>query len=253
MNDHMVVLCADCREELSARLDGEDDPRARAGVDAHLDACPACRAWFDDAARITRLARTGPAQPTPDLVDAVRAHAPVPRRMWLRLALRLLLALVGAGQLLLAGVQIVGDGSHGGGTGMDGATLLHFAHESAAWNLALGVGFVWVAWRVARAPGLVPTLTAFVVVLTALTGLDFASGHVDLARLLSHGLVLVGYAAVLALTARATGGDGFFPYARRPEDDTRPADDGQTVTARHAGSDDRDGADLRPTAYHDAA
>jgi predicted anti-sigma-YlaC factor YlaD len=171
----------------------------------------------------------------------------------LRLTLRALLALAGVGQLVLAGVQIVGDGGRGEGAGMDGASMLHFAHESAAWNLALGVGFVWVAWRVARAPGLVPTLTAFVVVLSALTGLDFASGHVDAARLSSHALVLVGYAAVLALTARATGGDGFFPHARRRAEHSRPADGGQMVTAGASGTDEQGGTDLRPTAHHEAA
>jgi predicted anti-sigma-YlaC factor YlaD len=253
MDDHMGVLCADYREELSARLDGEDDPRARPGVDAHLETCAVCRAWFDDAARITRMARTGPAQRTPDLVDAVGAHAPVPPARWLRRVLRALLVLAGAGQLVLAGVQIVPDGVRDEGAAMDGASLLHFAHESAAWNLALGVGFLWVAWRVARAPGLVPTLTAFVVVLSALTGLDFAAGHVDLARLSSHALVLIGYAAVLALTARTTGGDGFFPHAGRRGQRSRPAGAGPPPEAGDATQEDQRGRHLRPTAHHEAA
>src|SRR5438445_4718848 len=148
----MSVLCLDCRDELSARLDGEDAPRTRAAVDAHLDTCAECRRWFDDAARVTRLARTGLAHSTPDLVEAVRAGSPVARGAWLRVALRVLLALAGVGQLALAAVQIVGDqvdgghAGHGGGE-LAGASMLHFAHESAAWNLALGVGFPWVAWR----------------------------------------------------------------------------------------------------------
>jgi len=59
------VDCAGCRAELSARLDGADDPRVLARVDAHLAGCPACARWLDDAAAVTRLARLGLAVPAP--------------------------------------------------------------------------------------------------------------------------------------------------------------------------------------------
>jgi predicted anti-sigma-YlaC factor YlaD len=252
----MTVLCVDCQDELSARLDAEDDPRQRAAVDAHLASCAECQQWFDDAARVTRLARTSVAQPTPDLAETVAAHAPVPRGAWLRAVLRVVVALVGIGQLTLAMAQILGDrGDAGHGGEMEGASMLHFAHESAAWNLALGVGFLWVAWRVRRAIGLVPTLTAFVLVLAALTGLDFAQGHVDTARLTSHVLVLVGYTAVLALTAEGTGGGGFFPHARRRwgEPMRRAATGSDAPSEGHGGPEDQHGRGLRPTARRDAA
>jgi predicted anti-sigma-YlaC factor YlaD len=251
----MSVMCADCRDELSARLDGEDDPRLRAAVDAHLASCTECRRWFDEAARITRLARTSVAHPTPDLVDVVRAAAPAARCAWWRPALRVVLALAGLGQLALAVVEIAAGGAHGGGGEMEGASMLHFAHESAAWNLALGVGFLWIAWRVGRAAGLVPTLTAFVVVLATLTGLDFLQGRVDPARLASHALVFIGYVAVLALAATDTGGE-FLPRGARVRlaGAARWVTLGREVAAEpDAGQDAGADGGLRPTARRDAA
>jgi predicted anti-sigma-YlaC factor YlaD len=255
----MSVSCADCREDLSARLDGEDEPRTRTAVDAHLASCAECQQWFDDAARITRLARTSVARPTPDLADAVAARVPVPRFAWWRVAVRAVVAVVGLGQLALAMAQVLGgrgEVAHTGDAGeLEGASMLHFAHESAAWNMALGVGFLWVAWRVCRATGLVPTLTAFVLVLAALTALDVAQGHVDTARLASHALVLVGYAAVLALAAARTGGGGFFPHAlRRPGNPNRRVAIGPSAAPEHhTDADQRHGHSLRPTARRDVA
>ncbi|MPZ00017.1 MAG: hypothetical protein GEU97_18905 [Actinophytocola sp.] len=73
------MTCEECREQLSARLDGEETPCLRADVDAHLAACDACREWQDAAARVTRLARMAVARPGPDLVDAVLAARPARR------------------------------------------------------------------------------------------------------------------------------------------------------------------------------
>jgi Putative zinc-finger len=49
--------CAQYREVLSARLDGEETAAEREAIDAHLTVCAACRRFADDAARITMLAR----------------------------------------------------------------------------------------------------------------------------------------------------------------------------------------------------
>jgi predicted anti-sigma-YlaC factor YlaD len=251
------VWCADCREQLSARLDAEDDPGLRAAVEAHLAGCAECRAWFDDAARVTRLARTGVARPAPDLAGAVRARVPVAGRSWPRRALRLVVALAGLGQLALSAVELAADrvGATGAsGDELQGASLMHFAHESAAWNLALGVGFVWVALRVRRAAGLVPTLTAFVLTLAVLTGLDYAHGRVDVVRLASHLLVVVGYAAVLALAAREAGGGGFFPRALRwPGAAPHPATGASAAPERGGRLGEGRGGGLRPTGRRGAA
>ncbi len=203
--------CAQCRESLSARLDSEDgedredreDGEAQGRtIDAHLKTCAACRRFADDAARVTRLARTAVATPAPDVVDAVLAAVPRSRRFRLATVLRVLLGLVGLAQLEVAvvGVLTARSGGHvSQGIMLEGASIAHLAHESAAWNLALGVGFLWIAWRSARTSGMVPTLATFVAVLAALVVLDVVAGRVDPERFLLHGLVLLGLILVMLL------------------------------------------------------
>lgn len=194
--------CAQCREALSARLDGEQGAEEGVALDAHLRRCTGCRRFADDAARITRLARTSIVTETPDLTETVLAAAPRSRRPQILTALRVLLALVGLAQLTVAvravaAVQAAGhehDSDH-----LSGAALVHFAHESAAWNLAIGAGFLWVAWRSSRTSGVVPTLATFVVVLSVIEVLDLVAGWVDPHRLAVHSLVLVGLVLVILL------------------------------------------------------
>lgn len=192
--------CTQCKEALSARLDGEDSAAERGAVDEHLATCPGCHRFADAAARVTRLARTEVATTEPEIVDVVLAAAPRTRRPRLIPAVRVLLGLVGLAQAEVALVGMIG-AHHSGHSGvvLQGASVAHFAHESAAWNLALGVGFLWVAWRSSRPSGMVPTLVTFVAVLTVLVVMDAMAGGVDAARLLAHGLVVLGLVLVIAL------------------------------------------------------
>jgi predicted anti-sigma-YlaC factor YlaD len=79
----------------------------------------------------------------------------------------------------------------------------HAAHESAAWNAALGVAFVVTAVRPRLAAGLLPLLGVFVVLLAILSVYDVSTGAVDAARLMSHGGCVLGLIIVAAL-ARLT-------------------------------------------------
>lgn len=235
------MRCEECREDVSAQLDGERPEHAAPDVQAHLDSCPDCRQWAEDAALVTRLARTELARPAPDVTDRVLAQAPARRRVHLDLVLRIVLVLIGVSQLGLGLAQILGrDGGH---------HVIHFGHESAAWNIALGVGFAWIGWRVTRAAGLVPTLTAFILVLSTLSVLDLAAGHVDLGRLSTHALVLLGYVVVLVLALRTRHRGDAFPSAASPyraRKSRRHTDEAQPST-----SDSEDGPGgsdgLRPT------
>lgn len=216
--------CDRFREMLSAQLDGEDGPGERAFAEAHMRTCAGCRQWLDDAAAVTRLVRTHlVSEPSPDLSDAILANLPQPGRRRLRLprialprlvpALRILLGTLGAVQILLGVAQIASASAqphqHGAG---------HLWHESAAWNVAVGAGFMWIVLRQGRAAGMVPTLTAFIAVLTLLTANDMMVATVDAGRVLSHGFMVAGYLAVLLLV-RATRDSGTPPSAR---------EDGQT-------------------------
>lgn len=209
------MTCEECREQFSARLDGEETPGLRAEVDAHVATCAACREWQDAAARVTRLARMEVVRPGPDLVDAVLAARPTHRRHRLRLSLRVVLALLGTGQLVLAALTLLGV------TMWTHAGAAHLSHEFAAWNLALGVGFLWIAFRVAKPAGIVPTLAAFVLVLTVLEIIDVVSGRVEPARLLSHTLVQAGLVVVVALAGPRPSGRWFRRRQPRPGPETR--------------------------------
>src|SRR5262245_15855613 len=194
--------CEQIREILSAQLDGEELPGEAAAADAHLAGCAACRRWLDDAAAVTRLARVGVAQADAGIPDVVLDAVPGPTRARLVTGLRLLLGLLGGVQILLA----VGQVALPAMAAMDmtghaeGATIDHLVHETAAWNLAVGAAFVFIAARRTRPTGVLPILTAFVAALSLLSLDDILSGAVEWSRLASHTLLLAGYAIVIALS-----------------------------------------------------
>jgi predicted anti-sigma-YlaC factor YlaD len=197
------VDCQTCRHALSARLDGEDQPAERAATDTHLDACPDCRRWYDDAARLARLVTggvmSGPAPPGA-VDDVVLDSAPGPWRARLAQALRWTLAGLGAAQIVLGVTQITALAARTHVHADQLASAGHLWHESAAWNLAVGAGFAWIAARQARPAGLLPVLTVFVTLLALLSLNDVASGRVHAGWLLSHGFLLAGYIVLVLLT-----------------------------------------------------
>lgn len=193
--------CERFREAISARLDGEDEPDERAELDAHLEGCAACRRWSHDAATVTRLARMHVVTGQPSVDQSVLTVAPARRRARLVTSLRVLLGAFGAAQFLLGMAQVGGVAAtvHVHGTSTPQAPG-HLWHESAAWNVAVGAGFAWIALRRGRPAGALPMLTAFVAVLGLLSVNDIAGGRVDGLRLLSHGFILAGYTIVLVLS-----------------------------------------------------
>ncbi len=226
---------------LSAQLDGEDDPADRPLVDEHLAGCAGCRAWLDSAAKVNRLTRTAVGV-APDLSASILAAVPPPasprKRFPLAAALYIALAGVGAVQLILGlgqvGGGVVGTHVH---SGLD-ATPGHLWHESAAWNVAVGAGYLFIALRRTRPSGLVPMLTAFVGMLLLLSVNDLTGDRVDSTRLVSHGFVILGYLLVVALT-RIPGGFAAPPGAR--------SDGGWSGwRARFADEDDSPTPTLRP-------
>jgi predicted anti-sigma-YlaC factor YlaD len=206
MSDYQYMRCEQWREILSAQLDGEETPAERAAAEGHLDSCGDCRRWLDAAAAVTRRTRTQLVASLPDLTDAILAAAPPPRRSrWrptetlrLRLVagLRATLGLLGAVQLVLGLAQV------GQGTIVDHAhaTGQHLWHESAAWNVAVGAGFLFVALRRTPPTGLLPLLSAFVAMLVLLSVNDLVTSQVAVQRLVSHGFLVGGYLITVLLS-----------------------------------------------------
>ncbi|MFE9207450.1 zf-HC2 domain-containing protein [Micromonospora sp. NPDC007230] len=195
------MACEQWREILSAQLDGEASAAETAAAEGHLESCAGCRRWFEAAAAVTRRARTHMVPQMPDLVDAVLAAAPpAPARSGWRervaLGLRGVLGLLGAVQLVLGMAQVGRDAV----VGHVHTSGQHLWHESAAWNVAVGAGFLYVALRRSTPAGLLPMLSAFVATLVLLSVNDLITGQVAVQRLISHGFLLVGWVVMMLLS-----------------------------------------------------
>jgi predicted anti-sigma-YlaC factor YlaD len=209
------VKCDRFREAASARLDGEPIGMSASVLDHHLTSCVDCARWLEEATRLTRQTRLGTAE-VPDLAEQILAGAALPARRVLRRRrlLRLALVVVGAIQVGIAMPALFG-------SSIDMAMSMHAAHETAAWNVALGAAFLATALRPQRAGGLLPGLAVFVGVLAALSIRDVAGGAVAAGRLATHLGIVAGLGLVYAL-ARA---EQALPPERRPTLDAGDRDD----------------------------
>jgi len=192
-SDYWEVRCEECREGLSARLDGETEPGPPGAVDRHLDGCAACREWFTGAERLRRAMLLRPAPRVPDLTASILERTPAPAGDgW---GLRIALAVVAIAQLGLAFAQLLDTADAHDTMSLAG----HLAHESGAWNLAIGIGLLTAVFRPRTAGGQLPMLTGFVGVLLVLSAGDLATGRVTLARLATHLLVVLGLVLLYAV------------------------------------------------------
>ncbi|WP_189058101.1 hypothetical protein [Longimycelium tulufanense] len=185
---------------MSARLDGESEPVPARDTDQHLERCLACRAWQEHAVATSRALRVRKVTAVPDLTAAIVASAPAlrpGRHRWLRPAL----AGVALAQLTLALTQILGLGTsaHRVGHHAMNSVASHLFNESTSWNLALGIGLLWAAWRPRSTTGLIPVLSGFIVLLFAYSAHDLITGAAPVSRVLGHGLLVVGLALLIVL------------------------------------------------------
>lgn len=191
--------CARYREAASARLDGEPLGLSAAALEHHLATCLDCARWLATAERAGRSLRISATVP-PDLSAQILTTVVLPHR---RLARRE--RLVRSGLLVLGFIQwaLAMPALFGQNMAEHAMAMgTHAAHESAAWNLAMGASFLAVAVKPARSSGTLPILATFVGVLSVLSIPDLVSGQVEPARLASHLGVLAGLVLV-ALLSRA--------------------------------------------------
>jgi predicted anti-sigma-YlaC factor YlaD len=157
-------------------------------------------AWLAAATTAGRLLRVSSDTP-PDLSEQILRDAgtPAARLLRRRRTIQLCLAVLAVLQWVLAV-----PGLWGQDIGMPAAMAIgaHPAHESAAWNVAVGAALLAVALRPARAAGTLPILLTFVAVLAVLSVPDLLDGTVTAARLSSHGAVVL---AVLLIAVLARG------------------------------------------------
>lgn len=190
-----MSTCEPFRDALSAMADGEVAPVDADAVQAHLDACDRCTAFAAASDELARRLRVTPAEAVPDLTASILAAVDTPDVTRVRARfrqLRVLLALAGATQLVLAAPTLLAGGALGG----------HASREAVIFELALAVGFLVVAWRPGQAGGLLP-VAAVVALLATVTSLaDVAAGSASLAQEAGHLLQAVGTGALWALDRR---------------------------------------------------
>lgn len=177
----MGMDCHECREIVSARLDGEDRPGEWDAARSHLAGCAACRRFAAAGEELRRTTRVVPAEPVPDLTAAVLAavgdasagpagragptgSSDLPR------TLRRVLVFVAVVQIAIAVPAVVaGDPASGSD---------HLARHLGAFDIALAVGFLLVASRPARfLTGTFPVVLAAVVGVIAVSAIDLVSGR----------------------------------------------------------------------------
>jgi predicted anti-sigma-YlaC factor YlaD len=180
-------------------MDGEAEPAPAEETDAHLETCASCRTWQVRAFAATRALRVRQAPAVPDLAAGILEQATPPvntRGWWPRIAL----VCVAAAQVCLAVSQLVGVGTTADRAAHGGLPVAaHLFHEGIAWNLALGVGLLWAAFRSRVTSGLIPVAGTFVLVLTVYSTHDVITGAVPLGRVLTHGLVVVGLGLMIVI------------------------------------------------------
>jgi predicted anti-sigma-YlaC factor YlaD len=194
------MRCDRYREAISARIDGEDPGLPTEDIDAHLAECPECRSWASAAASPALTAVASPGDPVaidPALLARLMRPAPAPEAarsgLISTVEWRMVLALIALTQIALAWP---------GGFLDDGHASIHLAHELTAWDMGLAAGFLVVAWRPARAWGMLPLVAVLVAAMVVTSGFDLLSGHALLGREAVHALALAGLGCLWALARR---------------------------------------------------
>ncbi|MGH9009789.1 MAG: hypothetical protein ACRDYF_08085 [Acidimicrobiia bacterium] len=195
--------CESYRLGISARLDGEDAGVDDASLAWHLANCEACRRFESEAITLTRAVRVAATEAPPDLTPTIMAainqqrvgRAPRFDPQALRIGL-ITLAVV---QMLLAVPVLL--------FGRDAGAPIHIAREIGSFDFALAVGFFFVAWRPARAYGMLPMVAAVVGCLSITTAVDLVRGTATLLNESAHLLDVMGLAAVWEM-ARSAGYPG---------------------------------------------
>jgi predicted anti-sigma-YlaC factor YlaD len=193
------MTCMQIHQAISARLDGEDPGLDEATVYAHLATCADCRAFAHRADTLHRRVRLAPAPVVPDLtpgiLTAIGAEETAGAEPDTNLALRWILVAIAVAQIAVAIPALI--------FGSDAGLPVHTARHIGSFDVALGVGFLYAAWKPSRIPGLLPVVAALVVCLVGSSFLDVAAGSTRALGEAQHVLDFVGLAVVWLLSRPA--------------------------------------------------
>jgi predicted anti-sigma-YlaC factor YlaD len=193
------MTCMQIHQAISARLDGEDPGLDEATVYAHLATCADCRAFAHHSETLHRRVRLAPAPTVPDLtpgiLTAIGTEELAAGEPDTNVALRWILVAIAVAQIAVAIPALI--------FGSDAGLPVHTARHIGSFDVALGVGFLYAAWKPSRIPGLLPVVAALVVCLLGSSFLDVADGSTRAWGEAQHVLDFVGLAVVWLLSRPA--------------------------------------------------
>ena len=191
--------CMQIHQAISARLDGEDPLVDESTLYSHLAECADCRGFSHRAEQLHRSVRLAPAPAIPDLtpgiLTAIGAETLADAEPDTNLALRWILLAIALAQIAVAVPALL--------FGSDAGLPVHTARHIGSFDVALGVGFLYAAWKPSRIPGLLPVVAALVVCLLGSSLLDVANGSTQALGEAQHVLDFVGLAVVWLLSRQA--------------------------------------------------
>jgi predicted anti-sigma-YlaC factor YlaD len=192
------MRCEHCREIVSARVDGEDRPGEWEAASSHLRDCAECRRYAAHSEQLHRLTRLQPVDAVPDLTSRIVAAAGLSgdeTEVDGARPLRVVLAVAAVLQIALALPALL--------FGDDANLPVHIARHIGSFDVALAVGYLWVAWRPNRAlAGVFPVALALVACLVGSSVLDVIAGRAAASGELHHVTDLVGVTAMWLLLPR---------------------------------------------------
>lgn len=180
--------CDTVRAEISSAIDEGLALSPAAGE--HLAGCRHCDEWQEQAHRLRRATlRPVGAAPTPHPDPLV-----LPSRFRLHRWLRLALAWTGILLVSWNATTVIAAGT---------GAAIHLERHQAAFSVALGLSFLFVAWRPDRAYGMVPFAMTFTVALSFAAVFDLVHGTSTLPRESRHLIELAGLGLLWVLGAAA--------------------------------------------------
>ena len=200
------MKCAQIREAISAVVDGEPAPIDERHIAEHLQRCGPCRTYRAHAIE-TRHATLNARTPVPDLTQRIVRDIR-PRDPLIEWPARIALFTLAVAQLSLAIPGLI--------FGSDEGAPIHIAHEVGSWDVALAVGFIFVAWRPLRAVGMLPFVAALSCMLIATAAFDLLRGHAEAVFETTHLLEVAG-SLLLWYLARPVSPRNFTPRAGNRE------------------------------------
>ncbi len=175
--DNMDMECETARFEISEAID--DGRPVAAEAKAHLAGCVACRRWQEAAHQLRRATLRPVAEDEGTTVAVSRLPERFASHRWVRFAL------VWAALLLIVW-NLVDMFSAGSGP------AIHLERHQAAFDVALGLAFLFVAWRPDRAYGMVPFAATFTLALSVSAIIDLVNGASTLLKESAHLIELIG-------------------------------------------------------------